>query len=210
MPIATATKTLNDVVVYIQRQFGDESGVQITIADITRWVNAAQMAIVDKTPIIQATATTNSVAGTQTYAFPADLIQVESVLFDGNILQPRDFEGIRYELGINNNTPGDPVYWYSWANQLYLWPVPTVVKAIAVNYSKAPTSVTGLADQLGLPDRYFDRICDYVSSKAYELDEDWQANQVTLKRFEDKLTEDTNSDKINYGSFPVAIDGEYE
>lgn len=210
MVVPTSTHTLGDVVSYIQRQFGDESGVQITNADITRWVNSAQLAIVDKNPIIQATGMSTSVAGTATYAFPPDILQVESVFYNGTILQVRNFEQMTAELGPDSTTQGDPVYWYQWANRLYLWPIPNAAKTIQINYSKTPTNVTGLADFLGLPDRYYDRICDYVSSKAYELDEDWSANQLTLKRFEDKLLEETNSDKVNYGAFPVAVDSEYE
>jgi hypothetical protein len=209
MVTPASTKTLLDVVTYIQRQFGDESGVQITIADITRWTNQAQMEIINKNPIIQATAVSNSVIGTQTYAYPTDLIEVNSIMFNGNILTPTSFEGIRQELGSDNSNQGTPCYWYTWANLIYLWPVPNVVKQIAVNYSKAPMSVAAIGDLLGVPDRYFDRVCEYVSSKAYELDEDWQAHSTQLQHFEDKLLENTNSDKNMIGSWYVANDSEY-
>lgn len=210
MATPASTKTLMDVVTWVQRQFGDESGVQITQADITRWVNQAQIEVVNKNPIIQATATTSSVVGTQTYPIPPDMIQIESVMFDGNILQPNNFEGIRSELGNDNNMTGEPIFWYMWANQIYLWPVPNRVASISVNYSKEPTAVTGLGDFLGLPNRYFDRICEYVMSKAYEVDEDFPAQATAHKQFEDKLAEITNSDRNMTGSFFVAVDYEYE
>jgi hypothetical protein len=210
VPTPNSTKTLNDVVIWVKRQFGDESGVQVTDSDIIRWTNQAQMEVVNKTPIIQATAITQSVIGTQTYAIPPDMIQLESIMFDGNILQPNNFEGIRSELGDDNNVSGTPMYWYLWANQIYLWPIPSTVKSISVNYSKTPTNVSGLADKLGLPDRYFDRVCEYVLSKAYEMDEDWPATQSTRKQFEDKLNETTNSDRNMVGSWFIAMDYEYE
>jgi hypothetical protein len=210
MATPASTKTLLDVVTWVQRQFGDESGVQITQADITRWVNQAQIEVVNKNPIIQATAITASAVNTQTYSIPPDMIQIESVMFDGNILQPNSFEGIRSELGTGNSMQGEPIFWYMWANLIYLWPIPNRVANISVNYSKQPTAVSGLGDLLGLPNRYFDRICEYTLSKAYELDEDWPANAATRKQFEDKLAEITNSDKNMIGSFFVATDYEYE
>lgn len=210
MATPASTKTLMDVVTWVQRQFGDESGVQITQSDITRWTNQAQMEIVNKNPVIQATAITAAIVGTQTYSIPPDMIQIESVMFDGNILQPNNFEGIREQLGVDNALSGIPTYWYMWANQIYLWPIPNVVKNISVNYSKQPVAVVGLGDLLGLPNRYFDRICEYVLSKCYELDEDWPANTATRKQFEDKLAEITNSDRNMIGSFFVAIDTDYE
>lgn len=210
MPTPAAAHTLSDVQDYVKRQFGDESGVQLLDTDIIRWVNQAQMEIVNKNPMIQATAVQDAVSGQQTYDIPPDMVQIESVMWDGNILEPQSFEGIRSQLGVDNNTPGTPMYWYTWANKIYLWPVPTEVLTISVNYSQNPTSVTSSTDTLGVPDRYFDRVCEYVMSKAYELDEDWQGHTVNKQAFEDKLAEATNAEKNMIGSFWVASDSEYE
>jgi hypothetical protein len=210
MPTPTATKTLADVSAYVKRQFGDESGVQITDADITRWVNQAQTEIVNKNPIIQATGVTNTVVGTQTYDIPPDMIQLESIFVDGMIMEQSNFETIRAQLGNDANTQGNPQYWYVWANKIYLWPTPSQVWKLETNYSKMPNRVSSSADVLGVPDRYFDRVCEYAMAKAYELDEDWSAHAVQKQSFEDKLNEANNSDKVNWGAFPVAFDSEYE
>jgi len=210
MPTPTATRTLADVMTFVKRQFGDESGVQITDSDITRWVNQAQTEIVNKNPIIQATSTANTVAGQQTYDIPTDIIQLESVFVDGMIMEPSNFETIRGQLGADTGTQGNPQYWYVWANKIYLWPKPSQVWTLEVNYSKMPNRVTSSADLLGVPDRYFDRVCEYTMAKAYELDEDWSAHSVQRQTFEDKLNEANNSDKVNWGAFPVAFDAEYE
>jgi hypothetical protein len=211
MPLGTATKTLGDVITYTKRQFGDESGVQITDSDITRWTNQACVEIVSKNPVIQATATQNSVKGQQTYAIPPDLIQIESIMYNGVILEPRNFEGIREELGSANATQqGSPDYWYTWAEQIYLWPIPDTVSLITVNYSKMPVTVSSPADLLGLPNRFFDRVCEYVCSKAYELDEDWPAHQAQRQNFESNLVELNNATTSMIGSYFVARDSEYE
>lgn len=210
MPTPQAVHTLSDVMTYVKRQFGDESGVQLTDADIIRWTNQAQMEIVNKNPMIQAVATQPAVANQQTYSIPPDMIQIESVMYDGNILEPQSFEGIRSYLGADNSVSGVPMYWYTWANQIYLWPIPTDTKTVSVNYSKIPVSVAVSSDFLGVPDRYYDRVCEYVMSKAYEMDEDWPANQSTRKQFEDKLMEANNAEKNMIGKFYVVVDSEYE
>lgn len=210
MPTPQATRTLAEVMAYVKRQFGDESGVQITDADITRWVNQAQVEIVNKNPMIQATASQNTVANQQTYDIPPDMIQLESVFVDGGILEQSNFETIRGQLGSETNTLGGPQYWYVWANKIYLWPTPSQVWTLQVNYSKLPNRVSSSADFLGVPDRYFDRVCEYTMAKAYELDEDWPAHTVQKQSFEDKLLEVNNADKNLIGAFPVALDMEYE
>ena len=42
MTYLPTTKTALDVANYVKRQFGDESGTQMTDADIWRWIDSAQ------------------------------------------------------------------------------------------------------------------------------------------------------------------------
>lgn len=205
-----ATLTLADVIIAVKRQFGDESGVQIIDSDITRWTNKAQREIVNKNPMIQLTASIMTGIGTQAYELPDRLLQIESVMYDGNILSPVGFERIRETLGPDNGQQGTPLYFYMWANQIYLWPVPDLSKQMDMNYSAMPKNVSSPADVLGLPDRYFERICEFVLAQAYELDEDWSAHEVQMQHFEDKLLEANNADKNQIGSFLIATDSDYE
>lgn len=210
MPLGTPTKTVQDVVTAVQRQFGDESGVQITSVDILRWVNQAQMEICNKNPILQATATSTTIVGQQTYSVPLDIIQVESLMFAGNILEPRNFEGIRLELGEANSEQGVPQFWYTWRDLLYLWPIPDSADLLEVNYSRKPVAVTTVAALLDLPDRYYERVCEFCKAKAYELDEDWSAQKIERDSFDMELNAVTNADKNMIGAFFVARDSEYE
>lgn len=210
MPMGTSTKTVADVIAFTKRQFGDESGVQITDADIIRWVNQGQMEIVNKNPMIQATASTNSFAGQAAYSVPVDIIHIESILFDEVLLQGMSYERALSDIGSAQSQSGTPYLWYTWRDIIYLWPVPDSAKQIQVNYSREPTPVASTTDKLSVPDRYFDRVCEYVNSKAYELDEDWQAHGVQRQSFEDKLLEDTNAQLVINGAFFVAKDSEYE
>lgn len=210
MVTPVATLTLADVIAAVKRQFGDESGVQIVDSDITRWTNQAQREIVNKNPMIQLSASIMTGIGITHYELPDRLLQIESVFYDHCILSPVGYERISEELGPDFGQQGTPQYFYIWANVIYLWPVPDQSKQLDINYSAMPKNVTAPADLLGLPDRYFERICEYVKGLAYELDEDWTANQVQMQKFEDKLLEANNADKNQIGSFLVAKDTEYE
>ena len=48
MSYLTSTYTGTDVSSYVKRQFGDESGVQITDEDIVHWINAGVMRFSEK------------------------------------------------------------------------------------------------------------------------------------------------------------------
>ena len=54
MPVERKTKTVQDVLLSVKRQFGDESGVQVTDSDIVRWVDDAQREISMNNPEINA------------------------------------------------------------------------------------------------------------------------------------------------------------
>lgn len=207
MVIPLATITLGELQTFIKRQFGDESGVQITDADITRWTNMATTEIVAKNKILQATATTAGAAGQAVYNLSdiaTDMIAIEDVSYgSGQSLQQTDNSGIKKLLGGSTAEAGLPQYWYTWANGLKLWPVPNTAETLTIDYVKVPARVSGSGDVLPLPDVYYERICNFVLSKAYELDEDSTNSANQRRLFEDKLTEMTGLDETQVGTFPV-------
>lgn len=201
--------TVQEVITFVKRQFGDESGVQLEDADIIRWINQAQIEIVGKNHIIQASAMAPIVDGQAYYNMPDNVLRVESVWYNNAILQAKAFENVGDVLGDNMKQEGEPELWYKWAGQIYIWPIPSTGQ-INIFYSALPKTVTALTDLLSLPDRYYDRICEYAMSKAYELDEDWQAHAVNKQAFEDKLLEANNAENNQQGAFLVATDAWYE
>lgn len=210
MTMPATHRTVADVIAFVKRQFGDESGVQLIDSDIIRWTNQAQTEIVNKNPLLQSTATTTVAAGANGLSMPSNMLRLESVWWNNVILQAKNFENVGDVAGSNMAAQGDPEIWYKWAGQIYLWPVPSKQGTMTVYYSSLPLTVTTSADLLSVADRYFDRVCEYVMSKAYELDEDWAAHKVNKQAFEDKLTEATNADNNQQGSFLVAVDPYYE
>lgn len=201
-----STITLGELTTFVKRQFGDESGVQIIDSDIARWVNMGAMEIVAKNRVLQATATTPGIIGTGVYDLTLimpDVISIEDVSYGGYTLEPTDNSGIKKLLGTASTDTGRPLFWYIWANNLKFWPVPTTAETISIDYIKRPSIVSIASDLLPLPDVYWERLCNFVLSKAYELDEDVPNSSNQRRLFEDKLTEMTGIQSSMAGSFPV-------
>jgi hypothetical protein len=79
MPSFTATHTGTEIATYVKRQFGDESGVQVSDADIVRWINTAARDIFTQKEPLKSIKTAALVANQSQYTWPADILQVQSV-----------------------------------------------------------------------------------------------------------------------------------
>lgn len=192
---------------YVKRQFGDESAIQINDSDIIRWINMATTEIGAKNSVIQAEATTAGTAGTLSYSldFASDIIRIEDVYYEGRKLDPVDKSTFRETIQNSVAESGEPIFWYTWANTIKLWPVPTRDGPLVVDYIKNPNRVSSGNDYLPLPDLYYEEICLFVMSKAFELDEDAEKSTSQRSLFENKLLEKTDSDKSMSGAFPVIV-----
>lgn len=205
----TGTKTLQDVIDWTVMQFGDSAGVQIDVTKMTRWANMAVLEVVNKSPdTYKGKAYTPGGINTQTYTFPANVIELFSVWYGDKILSPIQFELIADAIH-NVDAKGEPQYWSQWANEFQLWPIPNVARTITLFYSARPPELTSLADKMPLPDRYFPMICTYVMSKAQELDEDYAASSASRQVFEDKLKEISHAPEKAAGSYAVMDDPDW-
>lgn len=192
MSLNPITKTANDVASYVKRQFGDESGTQMTDSDIWRWINSAQLEIIAQNQAIKAFATTAVVNGLESYDLSSlSAHQIESIHYNGYKLPGKTFsEAENYiTTDVAFNETGTPEFWYLWGNLLYLWPVPNldIVDGLKIYYTKMPTTVIDGTTALSLPDKYFEDICLWVMHKAYEMDEEFQQSNETLQRFTDRI-----------------------
>lgn len=182
MPAEIYTKTGTNVADVVKRQFGDPDGRQITDADILRWINTAQQEIVSQNPILKETIVTGVVAGQDVYTYPSQEVQyIEALHYNGVPLEPYTFqEAQNYILQRKVETTVDnarPVIWYERNGEVWLYPKPdkTIADILKMFYIKRPADLLSLADPIQLPDRYYQRIIDLVLSRAYQLDENWEA-----------------------------------
>lgn len=179
---------LGDVKTRVKRIFGDESAVQVTDADITRWANDAQRAIVlSNEGLLEQIATLNLVADQQEYSLPSDCL-ILSTITCKNSTQLSYFRLHGYSLtqfneyvdGWDGTTfgSGQPSIYTVFASMVRLFPVPStaVVNGLKFFYCKNPPELVNDADVLSLPLVYHNAVVNFCLKNAYELDEDWQTS----------------------------------
>lgn len=177
---------VGEIQTYIKRQFGDESGVQVTDADILRWVNSAQKQIVlQNESLLEKTAVTNTVAAQQVYSLPVDLLKLNGITYRNSTTTPY-YRLKGYSLADFNEKAdgwdgtaetGDPICYTINEGNIILFPVPntSVTSALKLYYNRKPVAVTGSLDVPELPELYHDTIIKFCLGQAYEVDEDWDA-----------------------------------
>jgi hypothetical protein len=220
MSIETKTRVVSDVITYVERQFGDEAGVQVTSSDIIRWINAGQREIAENNLNINATsASTDIIQNQNAYPLATDpnlpnINRIRSVRFNGSALNAVTFEQAENFLLYNNQYPpeyGDPSDWWEDAGTLYLYPTPNLnyPKALTIHFTTVPKPVALATDTLDIPDSYFNTLIQYVMGQAYELDENFQAAQVKEQQFEKSLGILANRTESQDNTFPcITLDPE--
>lgn len=217
MSYGAKTRLVSEVITAVQRQFGDESGVQLENADIIRWINDAQDVIVAKNKVLKAKSSTPAVIGQGSYTFPSDNIhQIESIHYNGYRVPNMTFAEAEEHL-FNNDpqaiTVGDPVLWYEWAGTFTFWPAPSAANNIDLYYTQRPAPVTSSASVLSVPDKYYQDVVSYCMKQAYEMDEDMQNSQAKGQQFAESLNEKSEEEhtaqNMTYSTITVYDDYEW-
>lgn len=197
MTLNIITKTVEDVAKAIRRQFGDESGVQLSDADVIRWVNEGQRDIAHQNKVLKAKATISSVALQADYTLPeADISSIESIHYDGVPILAVPYPEVEaYIKGLPEDVAGNatPQAWYEWAGVVTFYPSPATVGVITLLYTKVPPEVSSLGDLLSLPDKYFNTLLKYCMGQAHEMDEDFDAANYKTQQYGqdlDKMADD--------------------
>jgi hypothetical protein len=212
MPLRPSTKTFATLFSEISRVFGDESGVQLSQSDVARWGSAAQMEIVSSNKALKAKSTTPSVAGQAAYTFPGfNIQQIEALHYNNVLIQNVPFasaEEVIISADPNYVQQGTPQIWYEWDGEFTLWPAPDSVGVITLYYTEYPTDLTGdVAQLLSVPDKFYNAVVDYVLSKAYEMDEDYQSSQMAEQRFRAALESQMEDERLAQNmTYPIIQD----
>lgn len=183
-----AVLTLAQIKVDVKRLFGDESGVQITDADITRWANKALSLIVQENDgLLQAKAVADLIANQQSYTPPVNMLTIKRIRVKRDTdLSYFKIEGMSYQEfdeyidgweGTYYGTSPIPSVYMFYANEIHIFPIPTstVVGGMEILYTRRPVELVADGDIPDVPEEYHDIIIDFVLQQAYEMDENWEA-----------------------------------
>lgn len=196
---------VQDVLTRVQRTFGDEASVQVTEADVIRWINDAQLQIVVRNDgLLEATATTDTFTGQAEYNPPTDILRLRSLAYKGFRVKSMSFaefneyiDGFDATPGVSPYGPGIPEVFMVWNNVITLFPAPNedVTAGLKIYYTMTPVSVGNLADALTVPLEYHVSVVDYCMEQAYALDEDFQKAAYSKGRFDSTVQELSEENK---------------
>lgn len=169
----------------VKRQFGDEAGAQINDSDIIRWVNDAMTDIAINNNLLQMKGSANTVAGTQAYNLPTDLLTLRSVSYQGLKLKPYSLEEADSLYMTSTNSQDTPVGYWLFAKQINLFPIPStsVASALSIYYTRSPVAVTAVGDTPEIPVQYHPRIVEYCIAQAAESDDNLAQYQLKMSQF---------------------------
>lgn len=208
---------VSDIKTRVKRQFGDESAVQITDADIYRWITDGQVEIVKQNEsLLQVVSTSSSVAAQPGYALPSDLMILKTILYDSNRLKGLSLQQFEEYIDGWQNTNiygvGTPVVYMVFASTITLFPTPdtSLTNGIKIYYCKKPLAVTADIDPISLPDTYHPAIVDYCLSQAYELDEDWAASGNKAQQLQQSINylkdKEVQTEDIYYPTITLSVE----
>jgi hypothetical protein len=203
----TFTHTGDEVATYVKRQFGDESGVQVSDADIIRWINTATRDIFAQKEPIKSIKSANLVANQNQYTWPSDILQVQAVKINNRPVKQMSFQEAEeyiFTQDPDNISSGQPTIWYEFGGQFFLYPKPdkSATSGIQLFVVPAPTMITTLAQTLTIPDPYFNALLDHVLAQAYEMDENFDASQLKAASFAGQMAEDNSDGAVELDVYP--------
>jgi len=203
MTYSSPTKTVGDVYDVVKRTFGDEAGVQLTNADIVRWINEAQVDISKQNQILQTTATLPVTAGTATYSLTTVSPRIDSLASlllggrrVGNIPVSQAEESISLADPEGTET-GAPQFWYAWGGDITFWPKPNKDYTMTIRYNAQPTDITSTTtDVLALPNECFMDVVNFVLMKAYEMDENPEMMAIKQAEYSASVAERGEQERL--------------
>jgi len=212
-----------DVITRVRRIFGDDAAVQVTDADVIRWINDGQIEVIKRNDgALQKTNFVNLVAGQAQYVLPTDLLLLRSLRF--KLPDMLSFSALKYKnmqefddsidgwdgTLYSNNAP---VYFTMYEGQVTLFPTPyiSMTAGLKVLYNQKPADVVGLSDALALPLIYHNTIIRYCLWQASLLDEDHEPAMMYGNEFKEdtaRLSTRENSDPTE--TYPTITVLEYD
>lgn len=204
MPAEEFSYTGTDISTRVRSAFGDTSGAQLTDAAILMWINDGQREIVNSNPILRASKTTDLINGQADYTFPTDrVLVIEALYVNGypikNLTPQAARQFIQQRDPLAEQTAERPEVWYERAGTITFYPVPnkTFTNGLKLEYIKNPVSLTSLTSAVGIPDRYFNELVNYVIAQALEMDENYSAAQFKHRQFRDGLDRQNLKDTVS-------------
>lgn len=210
-----AALTGTDIANRVKRQFGDESGVQVTTSDILMWINDALSEAATQNDSSNISSTTlASTEGTNVYTHSVDIMSIHSILYRKSatdaytpltFVPAQDFLTLFPNWKVTPAVKGTPVIYSSEGlHSFKVYPAPdvTFATAFSIRSNARFLDVSDLEFPLPVGAKYYQYILEYCLMKAYEMDENWEAADRKAAFIQSTLntlhSEDNNLDHSKY------------
>ena len=157
-------------------------------ARVKNWLNEAQSRIARSVEILDLYTQSNivTVAGTSSYALPADCITVDGIadppFFSDTWFEPQ-YKILLAKISANPVVSGHPTEYSVTATSIVFYPVPDLVYTLVLTYYKRPTDLSADGDISILPIDYHDVMVSYALQRAYRAEDDVQMAQFYRNEF---------------------------
>ena len=180
---------------------GDLSVLQFTEDTLVDWINDGVRECVIENYLLQARATSDTVANQSEYVLPTDILKLHSVYVDGYKLTVQTLEEWEQTNAVvHDTTPvtsGQQFTCYVFAGVLNLWPTPADEQPIVINYSKLPAPVVynpGPPSSydpitLPIPESFHNHIVVYCLAQVAFQDDDYAKYNALMNQFKSSVVD---------------------
>lgn len=219
MGLESHVHIVSDVTTYVFRQFGDDSNVQITTADVIRFINIGQRQLFETNPSLNMTNGLSDIfAGENVYNLTSDvnflnLRLIRSVRYQGQVLRPITRQEAEMYVLYNSTLYPSPAsgipteWWLDDGGMLYLYPTPLVAapQSLLIHYMAYPKTMVATTDLLDIPDSHYPALLAYVMSQVFELDENWPAAKSKKDEYKELLAIVMSRTEVEEDHYPAIL-----
>jgi hypothetical protein len=157
-------------------------------AEIMDLITEACMQLATRALCIERVYQTTTIASTQEYSYPTNVISIKRVTYNGQKLKPitmREDDALTM-LNQSTTATGTPQYYFNWNESVYLRPIPDAAQTLQIfGYAEAQPVTSTSA--LEVPTMFHPDIVNFVVAELCAKDENYKASDRYLERWEAAL-----------------------
>lgn len=193
---------VSEITTRVRNIAGDTNVLQFTDAMVIDWINDGVRECALQNLLLQKSASQSTAVGVGNVALPADIMKMHSVSFNGSQLKGLTLQEFEQQFSDGADDQADPAVYYVWAAVLNLYPVPSSVGSVRINYIRQPIVVANPADTPDLPVGYHARLVDYCLAQVAQQDGDANLYQVKMQEFVTGVQSLKDHPEYDYDQYP--------
>lgn len=184
--------TLSDITTACRRRHNALGDNFYSDAELWQLIYEACVEYAREVKCIENTFTSTTVASTQSYAYPTNLIEIKRITYNGAKLEPINMREDDLLTLSNQSTTstGTPQYYFVWDEAIYLRPIPDAAQTLKVFGPCEPSMITVSTATIEVPSVFHTKLINFVVSEMYAKDQNFQAATYYMNMFLTGLQKD--------------------